>query len=272
MNKFSIRSTLNLTGFQLRNSKKTIIGWTIAIMGIMSLYMFLFPTMKDIAEVKMETMPEEIMSLFGMEDLSSMNNYIGYFGMIYNIILIPLSIFGAIFGAGLVYKEEKNKTIEFINSMPVKRSEIYLANIITGIIGLTIVLIGAIAVVGIAGIAVGGNTFDLMDYITVSKVSSITPYFFMFVAIGIAGMTAKINVPVIASMVVLADYMVGYLGKLLEEKIPHLSSFSPFEVFNPAKVVDLDNELIVQAVIYLAIGLIFMILGKTIYNKRDLKL
>lgn len=272
MNKFSMKTTLTLAGFQLKNSKKAIVGWAIAMIGIMSLYMFLFPAMKDIAAIKMEAMPEQLMAAFGMEDFSNMDNYIGYFGMIYNIMLIPLSIFGAIFGAGLIYKDEKNKTIEFLNSMPVKRSEIYLANIITAFIGLTIVIMGAVIIVGIAGFTVGGSTFDLMNYITISKVSSITPYFFMLVAIGIAGMTAKINVPVISSMVVLALYMLGYLGKLLEEKIAHLSWLSPFEVFLPAKAVDLDKDIMLAMAIYLGIGLIFAILGKIIYNKRDLKL
>lgn len=267
-----MKTILKLTIFDLKNNKRQIIGWTIAMFSIMFLYMILFPSMQEMAEVKMKAMPEELLQLFGMEDFTLLNNYIAYYSMILNVLLIPLSIYSAIYSAGLFFKEEKFKSIEFLNCMPVNRSEIYFSKVIAGFVGVFIVCFLTFLSALICGFLVGGDTFDLSKFITMSKLSGFIPFLFAGIAFFISGFTAKISTPMLSSMTVLITYMFGYLSKLLENKAEWLSYFSPFQMLSPQNCTELTSENITRYLIIIFITLLLVLFGNIFYKKRDLKI
>ena len=269
MSNLSLRNIKILTLFDLKNNKKFIMGWSIALFGIMFLYMILFPSIKDMAEVKINSMPKELLQFVGMEGFSDLNNFISYFGMIYNIFLVVISIFAAIFSANLIYKEEKTKSIEFLYSRSVSRGEIYLSKLITSFIGVMLVVMSACISSMICGFISGGETFILIDFIQIAKISSFTAFFFISTSIFVVGVTTKLNGASVGSMVVLGSYLFGYLGKLLEDKAEWLLYLSPFELFSPTKALDLNNELIINMSVYILIMIILIATGYRCYIKRD---
>lgn len=271
MKNVDINNLMKLTKFELKIQKKLIFGWCISIFGIMFLYMVLFPSIKDLAQAEMEAMPKELLDLFGMGQFSDMGNYITYYGMIYNIILIAISIFATTFGANLLYKEEKSKSIEFLYSLEVSRSEIFFSKLLTGFIGLISVIICAIIPSLICGF-MAGDTFDIIDFMKISKMSSFTPFLFLALAFMISGISSKISGPTISSVVVLVSYMMGYLGTLLEDKAQWLKYLSPFESISPSNAIKMEDETMIVMGIYIIIMILFVIIGKTIYKKRDLNL
>ena len=270
MKKFDFKNVTKLTKFEIKIQKKIILGWTISIFLLMFLYMVLFPSIKEMAQMKMDAMPEELLELFGMGDFSNMDNYITYYGMIYNMILIAVSIFAATFGANLLYKEEKSKSIEFLYSLEVSRSEIFFSKLLTGFIGVMCVLISAIVPSLICGF-MAGDTFDMMDFITISKMSSTTPFLFLALAFMISGVSSKISSATITSVAVLGSYMMGYLGNLLEDKAQWLRYLSPFETLSPNNVLAMENETMIAMGAYFILMILFIIIGKIVYVKRDLK-
>lgn len=267
MNKAKIRNILNIVKFNLKVNKNNILGWTISIFMIMFIYMILFPTIKDIATVKMELMPEGMLKLVGLNSLSDMNNYISYFGMIFNIILVAISIYAATFSAKLITKEESTKSIEFLNALNVSRSEIYLAKLLTAFISVTLVLLGCFSATLISGFISGGSTFVLYDFIKIIKISSISAYLYLALAFLISGITAKINVASISSFGVLFCYMMGYLGVLLNKT--WLMYFSPFETFNANHALALSNSTFIALAVYFILMIIFIFIGHYFYKKRD---
>lgn len=270
MNKISIRSILNITKFNLKVNRSNIIGWLIAIFSIMFLYMILFPYVKDIGAAKMEMLPEDMLKLFGLNSLSDMYNFINYFGMIFMIILVAISIYSATFSAKLICKEEYNKSIEFLNSLNVNRSEIYYSKVLTAFISVTFVLFGAFSSSLIAGLINGGSTFILSDFITIVKISSISAYIYLSVSFLISGITSKINVSSASSIVVLVSYMIGYLGVLLDKK--WIMYFSPFDTLNATNVLSISNNTMYVLLIYFVIIVTSILLGNKFYKKRDLNI
>lgn len=267
MNKMSIRSIINITKFNLKVNKNNIIGWFISIFSIMFLYMILFPYIKDIGAAKMEMLPEDMLKLFGLNSLSDMYNFINYFGMIFTMILVAISIYSATFSAKLICKEEYNKSIEFLNSLNVNRSEIYYSKVLTAFISVTFVLFGTVSSSLIAGLINGGSTFILSDFITIVKISSISVYIYLAIAFLISGITSKINVSSITSIIVLTSYMIGYLGVLLEKK--WIMYFSPFETLSTNNVLNINRNTIYVLLIYFIIIIISILLGNKFYKKRD---
>lgn len=266
---FEMKNIGKLLSFSIKTNIKTILGWCIAIFSIMFMYMILFPSMEDMASIKLEAMPEELLQFMGMEDMSSLSNFSSYFGMIYSLILIAISIFTATFSSNLIAKEEKNKTIEFLYSFNVTKTEIYVSKVVTAVIASSLVIFSAFISTSICGFINGGDTFKFNDVLTITKISAITVFFFMSFSFLISGATTKISTAMLSSGFLLILYVLGYLGKLLEDKAKFLVYLSPFETFNSNNILDLHSNTIISIFVYCLITLLFFILGGILYNKRD---
>ncbi len=269
MSDFSLRASLKLTGFELKNNRRQIFGWCIAIFSIMFMYMILFPSMQDMAKIKMEALPKQFLQLFDMENFSSLDNFINYFGMVFNLILIAMSIFAATFSANLIFREEKTKTIEFLYSLEVSRTEIFVSKLITAFAATLAVLLSAAVSTAICGFINGGETFVFGDYVQIIKVSGFTLFFFMAVSLTIAAITTKVGVSAVGSMIVLFCYLLGYLTKLLDTKAQWLAYLSPFQLFDPKSALSLESHTMVEMGIYFGIMVVFLIMGGIVYKRRD---
>ncbi len=272
MKKFDFKNVTKLFSFDFYNSRKNIIGWVIAISGIMSLYCFMFPMVQDIASAKFDAMPKELLQLFGMEAMADMGNFVTYFGMVYSLVIVAICIFAVTLGARLLHKEEETKSIEFLSSLAVSRVEIYVSKLLVLFAGVMLVVSCGSIIALVAGTVVGGDTFNLMEVVSIIKICSFTPFFFGVIALGIAGISYKYGTGSIASMGVLILYMLGYLGKLLGEKGEFLLYLSPFATFDPANAIDLEVKTIITLGAYLAIAAAISYVGSYIYKKRDLKI
>ncbi len=272
MKKIDTKNIFMLCRFNVLITKKSIIGWSIAIFSFMTLYMILFPSIQDLAQAKFDAMPQELMQFFGMANMSIMSNYVTYFGMIFNLILIAVAIFAATFSARLITKEEKTKSIEFLNSLAVSRLEIYISKYVTSLIAVIIVLIGAILSAIVCGFIGGGESFILADIIAAAKISSFSAFLFGAIGLMFAGISTKIGSGSVTAAVVLASYMLGYLGELLGEKADWLMYFSPFVMLNVQEVLAFSDKTMVILIVYIIIYIAALIVGGKVYCRRDLEL
>ena len=274
MNKFNIKSVFKILKFDMKTSRKNLIGWIIAIFGIMFLYMILFNSIQGIAEVEMEVMPVELLEFMGMEQMSDMASFVTYFGMIYAIILIAISVFAATYTAGLLYKEEKERTIEFLYSLEVSRIEIYTSKALTGLVGTIMVLISAIVSTIICGLINGGETFHMEDIIKLGVGSGFIAIVFWAIGLLFAGVTAKIRTGAAASMFVFMTYILGYLSTLLGDKATWLSYISPFQMFRPRVILNIGKTEYIAFDLYFVFFsfvffFMFVLLGGVRYARRD---
>ena len=262
----------HLVGFEMRCNRRSIIGWSIAIFCVMFLYMILFPSVQEIAEVKMNAMPKALLQFVGMEGFDDMGNFVTYFGMIYKLVLVAVSLFAITFSAGLIAKSERNSTIELINSLNVSRGEIYWSKVLTAFVSVTLVLMAGILSAIVCGFINGGKTFDIVEVVQLAKMMGFIPYLFMGIGLMLAGISPGLGNGAIASMVVLVSYLLGYLGLLLGDKAQWLIYLSPFESVAPDKALAMSQETWVCLGVYAVIMSVSVVVGLLVYRKRDLKL
>ena len=268
MKNIEFKNIYELVAFNLKINKKKILTWGTIIFTIMALYMILFSSVQELASAKFEAMPTEILQFVGMENLSSMANYNTYFAIIFNLILVAVSIFIASFSCELIAKEEKSGTIELLNSLKISRFEIYIAKYLCATATAGIVL--ALAVISgiVCGVIGGGDTFNFVELISNAKVSSFAVLIFSGFAFLFSGTSLKLGSAGIASGVVLASYMLGYLGQILEDKAEFLCYFSPFISLNSQMAS--NEQIMISMSIYFIIYVACVIVGGINYNKRDL--
>ncbi len=228
--------------------------------------------MQDVVSMKFEAMPQELLQFVGMDEVSELSNYNSYFGMIYTLVLIAVSIFAATFASGLILKEEKSKSIEFLNSLAISRVEIYVSKHLTYTIGVGIVLTLAVLSAIVCGYINGGETFVLMDILAAAKITSFTALFFGSISFMLVGVSPKIGTGAVGSGIVLISYMIGYLGELLGEQGEALLYLSPFITFSIQKVIAMKEDTVIALAIYLVIYVLAFFIGCRAYQKRDLQI
>ena len=117
---------------------KSFIIW-LSILIIMFLFVFLiYPyiitddTMKSMDEL-MKVFPEDVLKAFNM-DMSSISTAYGWLkseGFMF--ILLVVGFYSSYLGGSILLKEENDKTIEYLSSLPIKRSRIVTNKIIVGV-------------------------------------------------------------------------------------------------------------------------------------------
>ena len=258
---------LKLTKFQLNNRKNYILGWAIGVFAMMFLYMILFESMKDLGQVKFDAMPKEILEFMGVESFAIMTNWVSYFGMIFTLFTLVVSFFGATFTGSLIFNEEKTKSIEFLNALPVSRLEIFLSKIVTSFIAVLAVSLAMDVSALLCGFINGGSTFVITDVLTIMKITGIVPFFFVAVALFVGGLTAYVSTGLVTSGGVIGFYMLGYLGSLLENDI--MKNVSPFKVFDATNALDLNNDVLILFGVFFVTMFVIVFLGGLVYNRRD---
>lgn len=256
----------DLVKFQLKLKRKQIILWTVILTAIMFMYMILFPSLKDLAQLKMETLPKEMLQLMGTDSFEDLGNYNTYFSMVYKIILVAMSIYIATFSSSLICNDEHTSTIEFLYSQPISRAEIYISKVLVALCAVFLLIFTVSVVVIGCGVLVGGDTFDLGNMLQMLGASIMILLTFMSVSIGIAGISSKYGVGSVSTFFVLLTYMLGYLGELLEDKAEYLMWFSPFEVFSSS---DVGNQMVIRVCIGLVICAVLLLSGLFAYKRRD---
>ena len=112
-------------------------------------------------------LPESIAIHWGID-----NNPNGYFSKpAFVFVLLITGIYSGILGSNILLKEESDKTIEYLNSVPVTRKNIVLNKILCGLLYI-ILMVAIIGIFNFIGLSLSGE-FDRKSYILLS----ITPIF-----------------------------------------------------------------------------------------------
>ncbi len=105
----------------------------------------------EMIDSMMKIFPEEMLKSFNM-DISSIDTALGWLkseGFVF--ILLITGIYSGILGSNILLKEESDKTIEYLNSLPVTRKNIATNKIICGIfyIILMVIIVGIFNFIGL---------------------------------------------------------------------------------------------------------------------------
>ncbi len=261
-----MKNIKTLSLFQLKIKRKQIIIWTLVLSAIMFMYMVLFPSLQDLASIKLESLPKEFLQLMGVEGFSDLSNYNSYFIMVYSIIIIAYTIYIANFSASIFQSDESDGSIEFIASQSLSRSEIYLSKLISSTVAVILPFIAISIVVILCGILVGSDTFVFSEITQTLIVSFLIPLLFMSLAICLSSSSYRYGKASLSIFVILITYLLGYLGLLLESKGEILRHLSPFEMFLISDFSDLN---IIALIITVLLSILLLVFGLINYNRRD---
>ena len=258
---------------ELKINLKSFIIWTSILIGLFLVVFLIYPSIINSANMEMidemmKIFPEEMLKAFNM-DLSTIDSAFGWLkteGFVF--VLLITGVYSGILGSNILLKEESDKTIEYLNSVPVTRKNIVLNKILCGLFYI-ILMIVIIGIFNFIGLSLSGE-FDRKSYILLS----ITPLFSSIVIFAIclflSTFTHKTKKTLGISLgIVFVSYFLNVISEIGEstEFLKYISIFTLADIRNVILNVSINPILVVLAI---CITVIFMILTMIRYEKKEL--
>lgn len=258
---------------EMKINLKSFLIWTAILIGLFLVVFLVYPSIissenVEMIDTMMKIFPEEMLKAFNM-DISSIDTAFGWLkseGFVF--ILLITGIYSGILGSNILLKEESDKTIEYLNSLPVTRKKIAGNKIVCGLFYIILMVI-IVGIFNFIGLTLSGE-FDKKSYILLS----ITPMFSSIVIFSIclflSTFTHKTKKTLGISLgIVFASYFLNIISELGEstEFLKYISIFTLADIRNV--IIDVAiNPL--MAILAIGITLIFIILTIIHYERKEL--
>ena len=258
---------------ELKINLKSFVIWTSILIGLFLVVFLIYPSIINSANMgmideMMKIFPEEMLKAFNM-DISTIDSAFGWLkteGFVF--VLLITGIYSGILGSNILLKEESDKTIEYLNSVPVTRKNIVFSKILCGLFYI-ILMVVIIGMFNFIGLSLSGE-FDKKLYILLS----ITPLFSSIVIFAIclflSTFTHKTKKTLGISLgIVFVSYFLNIISEIGEstEFLKYISIFTLADIRNVILNVSINPLLILLSI---SITVIFMILAMIHYEKKEL--
>lgn len=261
---------MTLVKHELKQGRTAFLIWTAAIGGLLAVCVFLFPEMKG----EMEGVSDIFSSMgsftaaFGMDRLN-FGTFTGFYAVeCGNVLGLGGAFFASLCGAGILSKEEKERTAEFLLAHPVSRRRIItekLAAVLVQVTAMNLIIyavsVGAIAAVGEAVPWKEINLLHLAYYLLQLELADICFGISAFMRKGTVGT----GLGIAAVM-----YFLNLIANIAESA-EFLKYITPFGFCEGADIVangSLDGKLVV---IGMAVGLIGVTAAYVKYGGKDIR-
>lgn len=258
---------------EMKVNFKSFLRWLLLLIGIFSISFLIYPSIINSDNIKMmdemmKMFPEEVLKALNM-DISSIDSVFGWLkseGFVFVLLLI--GCYSGILGSNILLKEESDKTIEYLNSLPIKRSTIVLNKMFCGL--LYIVLMTAIlGVFNYIGLSFSGK-FDKKLYILLSITPIFSSIVVYFGCMFLSTFTHKTKKMLGISLgIVLISYVLQILSSLAKttEFLKYFSVFTLADIRNVITDVAINPVMMLLSV---GLSILFLILTLIHYNKKEL--
>lgn len=258
---------------EMKVNFKSFLIWLLLLIGIFTISFSIYPSIINSDNIKMmdemmKMFPAEVLKALNM-DISSIDSVFGWLkseGFVFALLLI--GCYSGILGSNILLKEESDKTIEYLNSLPIKRSTIVLNKVLCGLLYI-VLMVGILGIFNYIGLSLSGE-FDKNLYILLSITPIFSSVVIYFGCMFLSTFTHKTKKMLGISLgIVLISYVLQVLSSLAEttEFLKYFSAFTLADIRNVIMDISINPLLIL-----ISIGLSVMFLGLTIirYNKKEL--
>ena len=258
---------------EMKINLKSFIIWTSILIGLFLVVFLVYPSIVNSGNMEtmdemMKMFPEEMLKAFNM-DISTIDSAFGWLkteGFVF--VLLITGIYSGILGSNILLKEESDKTIEYLNSVPVTRKNIVLNKILCGLLYI-ILMIAIIGIFNFIGLSLSGE-FDRKSYILLSITPLFSSIVIFAVCLFLSTFTHKTKKTLGISLgIVFASYFLNVISEMGEstEFLKYISIFTLADIRNVIVNVSINPLMVVLTIIITAL---FMILTIVHYEKKEL--
>lgn len=257
---------MNIFLYELRAYRKSTIIWTISLCAVEVLFLLIYPgVVKDAAELQRLLMsyPEMIRNAMGI----AVDNFTSFLGF-YSFSFLYVTLCGAIqamnIGTGIVSKEVREKTADFLLTKPVSRKRIMTAKLLAALTSLVLTNVTYLAVVSLMGSMVATAPFSKKIFLMVTATLFFVQLIFAALGVLIAVIVPKIKSVIAVSLsTVFGFFVVGMFGSLTRYLTP-LKYYDPTYIVRNAAY---ETQFMIVELIFIVVAIVA---SYWIYMKKDI--
>lgn len=258
---------------ELKINFKSFVIWTGILIILFFTVFMIYPSIISSDNIKMlnemmEIFPPEILKAFNM-DISTIDSAFGFLkteGFVF--ILLLTGVYSSILGSNILLKEESDKTIEYLNTLPIKRSAILLKKVMCAVIYIVLMVI-VVGIFNYIGLSLSGD-FNREQYMLLSVIPLLSslPLFAINLFLSTLMSKAK-NTFGLGLGVALCSYFLQILAEL-----SNVTEF--FKYFTVYTLADVRNVIInvsinpLMVIISIIITVLFIVGSLVKYENKEL--
>lgn len=258
---------------ELKINFKSFFLWTVILISLFLIVFLVYPYIINSGNIElmnemMEMFPKELLKAFNM-DISSLDSAFGWLkseGFIF--ILLITGVYASLLGSNVLIKEENDKTIEYLNTLPVTRKKILFDKIICSIIYIVFMII-IIGVFNFIALELSGD-FDRKQYLLLSITPVLTSLPLFAINLFISSFTHKTKKTFGLS---LGISLISYFILVLSEMDESIKFFKYFTLYTLADIRNVIINISINPIIIiisLLITIVFLVATFIRQEKREL--
>nr|WP_304215374.1 ABC transporter permease subunit [Fredinandcohnia onubensis] len=261
---------MNVFLHECRAYRKTTLIWTLSLVGMMVLFMSMFPTIaKDIEDYKkvLDGFPDAMKQALGLQ-VDTFGSVLGF----YSYVFVYISLCGAIqamnFGTAIVSKEVREKTADFLLTKPITRKTILTAKILAAFTSILFTSIVYLVASWLMVAAVATDEYSTKAFLLISISLFLLQVIFLAIGIFLSVYLPKIKSVLSVSLgTVFAFFIIGMLSSSGDEYKRYLSPFKYFDSYYMIEHTSYEGAFLIVG---LGIVAVAIIASYIYYTKKDI--
>lgn len=263
---------MNLFWWEIKSNLKSLFIWSVCIVVLIFSSMSEFSAYYNNPEmVKIfDAMPKAILDAMNLNAVN-LTTVGGYYTVVITYFFVMLGMHASILGSSMISKEERDKTVEYLFTMPISREKVVAIKLLVTILNVLALLI----ITNVTFIIVALNyevTKEFVSYMLRSDVALfLIQMIFLSLGMFLAALFKRHKIPGRVSMIIVfVTWMVSILMGITD-KLDRFKIISPYKYFDMIKILHGDS--VKGMYLYVSIGMIALgfLLTFYIYPRRDLR-
>jgi ABC-2 type transport system permease protein len=251
----------------VRSSRRSLIGWGIALAAVTSLYTSLYPTIGSVDfEAMIDAFPEALVEALDYDQIATAAGYIT--STVYALLgTVLLSVFGIGLGARLIAGREEDGTLELEYTAPVPRRRVYLERLAALWIELSLLALW-VSLVVYFWVLVLSLEVEVVNLVAVTAGMLLFLGGLGTLALAVGAITGRRAIALgVAAGLAVAAYMLNAIGPTVDA--PWMEMISPFAWF-------VGDQPLANGFDWAGLGLLALIplfagpVGLWVFQRRDL--
>ena len=247
---------MNIFRRELKANFKSLLIWAFIVSFFVTIGFSKFSAYEGNPELLaiLDNMPPALLAAFNFEAFN-LTTITGFFGVMFTYFALLLSISAAMWGSDIITKEERDKTVEFSLTLPVKRSTLITGKALAALVNCVALLLITLGVT-LANATVYQTDREFFNFVALCMVALFIMQL-IFLAVGLfmgCVMKQPQRAGTMAVTVLLTTYFISIISGL-HENLSFLQYVSPFQYFNPAHLLHdatLDPVFLLLSVVIIA--------------------
>lgn len=264
---------MHILKWEIKAQFKTLLIWSVVFIVLIFMMTSEFSAYYDNPEMSdvLDAMPEGMLKAFSMEN-ANLTTTTGYISLVALYFYIMVGVYAVLLGNGIIAKEERDKTAEYLLTLPVSRRKLLFIKWLAALINtvfLSLVIFAA-TTAAMQPYDLDQAFFKFLTQITVSC------FIIMLIFLSIGYLMASVlkrykSSGKLSAVLVFILYLVNVI-MALSDKLDFMKYLTPFKYFEAQKILKEGSFDTTYLIISGGIVIISMITAFIIYPKRDIKI